>query len=245
MSLVAPKIGDSLPVLVTGASGVFGQSVVRALRSNGWPVVAAFHSDGAGAESLRAQTGCELRRVDVGDEASVAALFASLPPLWGIVHLAGITRDALVVRQTEAAWQQVLQVNLSGAFLVARAALQGGLQTGGRLIFVASRVGERGQIGQGAYASSKAALFGLMRTAAIEGRARDLKINALCPGFVPSPLSHGARPELLLGLQSGANLDSSDSQSAQGNLDALNGIIAWLLASNTRVSGQIIHCDGR
>ena len=104
-------------------------------------------------------------------------------------------------------------------------------------MLISSRVALRGQSGQGAYAASKGATIGLMRAAAAEGRARDLKINAICPGFAISPMSRDLSEVALKRRQSENLLPASDAA------QALAASCLWLL--HARVSGQIVRPDCR
>lgn len=226
-------------ILITGGTGTLGGALTRSLCAQGHRVIANFAHDGERARRLQAETGCELWRADIGDEAAVCALFEVAPPLLAVVHVAGITRDALLLRQSAQSWQDVMNVNLNGAFLVAREALQR-LEEGGRLIFVVSRVGERGAAGQGAYAAGKAATIGLMKCAAREGTERNLKVNAICPPFVPSALSANLKQEKI------ATLMAQSVQAHAGDVQSFVGAVQWLLSeAGSGVSGQVIHCDDR
>ncbi|MBV9469803.1 MAG: SDR family oxidoreductase [Abitibacteriaceae bacterium] len=226
-------------VLVTGGTGTLGSAIVQACRANSHRVVANYLHNNQRAEALQHNTGCELWRADVSDEAQVATMFAALPPLFAIVHSAAITHDALLVRQSRAAWAETLQVNADGAFLVTRMALQK-LQDGGRLILLASRVGEHGNGGQGAYAASKAAVIALTKCAAREGAARRLGVNAICPGVVPSALTDALSEPHLRALQGQSVLGSF------GTAQQVAATVAWLLSDAAAgISGQVIHCDSR
>jgi NAD(P)-dependent dehydrogenase (short-subunit alcohol dehydrogenase family) len=232
----------SRSILVTGGTGALGGALVRALAGStpSLQVVANFHRDPARAGRLQRETGCTIFRADVSDEEQVAALFEALPsPLFAVVHAAGISRDALLLRHSRADWESVLRVNLGSAFLVARAALQN-LQDGGRLIFFASRAGENGRGGQTAYAASKAGTLALMKCAAREGAARKLAVNAICPGFVPSAMNAG-------GSTPGAKAARRASVfGALGAADETASLVRWLLSEEAgAVSGQILHCDSR
>jgi 3-oxoacyl-[acyl-carrier protein] reductase len=132
-----------------------------------------------------------------------------------------------------------LQVNATGSFLVARAALER-LEDGGRLILLASRAGERGGAGQGAYSASKAAVIALAKTAACEGAVRGIAVNAVCPGFAPSQLSASLSPSRLEELQGQSLLQPFDAAVQ------LSSTIRWLLSDGAvGITGQVIHCDGR
>jgi acetoacetyl-CoA reductase len=227
-------------VLVTGGTGVLGAQIVRVLSAEAeYSVAVNFAHDEERAAQLQRETGCELRRADVGDEAEVASLFASLPPLYAVVHAAGIARDALLVKQSRTAWDETLRINCDGAFLVARAALQK-LDDGGRLIFLASRAGERGRAGQTAYSATKAAQIALMRNAAREGASRRIAVNAVCPGFVPSAMNAAL---------STPALDAARRESVWnefGTARQVASTVKWLLGEEAaEISGQVFHCDSR
>jgi 3-oxoacyl-[acyl-carrier protein] reductase len=225
-------------ILVTGGTGTLGGALVKALCAQGHLVVANFARDERRARCLQEETNCQLFRADVSDEAQVASLFAALPPLFAVVHAAGIARDALLLRQTPQNWHETLRANATSSFLIARGALQN-LEDDGRLIFVASRVGERGAVGQGAYAASKAAMLGLMKSAAREGAGR-LCVNAICPPFVPSAMANELDENHVAALA---------AQSLSGRVGSANsfvGAVLWLLGeAGAEISGQVIHCDDR
>ena len=228
-------------VLVTGGTGVLGSEIVRTLiRSTpAYAVTANFRSDSERAVSLQSETGCALHQADVGDEAQVEVMFKKLSPLFAVVHAAGTSEDELLLRQSRMAWNDTLRVNADGAFLVARVALQK-LETGGRLIFLASRVGEQGRAGQTAYAASKAAMLALMKSTAREGADRRIAVNAICPGFVPSAMSDGLSAEHLQQARRASvyNEFGSASQTAK--------MVQWLCSeASDGISGQIFHCDSR
>jgi NAD(P)-dependent dehydrogenase (short-subunit alcohol dehydrogenase family) len=225
-------------VLVTGGTGAIGSEIVRALSAE-YSITANFAHDEKRAHALQCETGCELRCADVGQEAQVEKLFGILPPQFAVIHAAGTARDALIVKQARADWDETLRVNCDGAFLIARAALEK-LEDGGRLVFIASRAGEKGRAGQSAYAASKSALLGLMKCAAREGAARKIVVNAICPGFVPSALSENL---------SASRLAAARRESVFGEFGTARqvaSLVLWLLGKEAAgISGQIFHCDSR
>jgi NAD(P)-dependent dehydrogenase (short-subunit alcohol dehydrogenase family) len=249
-------------VLVTGGTGTIGSSIVRALceqpagvdrnAASGsfhrWRVIANYAHDEERAMQLHHATGCDVQRADIGDEAQVEALFTEFErtiastsgePLFALVHVAGVSHNALLPRQTPEEWRETMRVNADGAFLITRAALRY-LSDGGRLILLASRVGERGNAGQGAYSASKAAVIALMRCAAREGAARGITVNAICPGFVPSALTMSLPAERLTEFKNQSVL------SAFGAPAEVAGTVQWLLSDEaSAISGQVIHCDSR
>jgi 3-oxoacyl-[acyl-carrier protein] reductase len=197
-------------------------------------VVANFCHDEKRAEQLASATGCELAQADVSDEDAVERLFAT--PFHGVFHLAGISRDALLPRVSKVHWEDHLKVNLLSAFLVTRASLRY-LPRGGHLVLVSSRVGERGFAGQSAYGATKAALLGLMKSAALEGRERGVAVNAISPGFAPSAMSSQLSAEVLARRQGENWIPDADTA------ESFAALCLWLLSAN--ISGQILRPDGR
>lgn len=226
-------------VLVTGGTGTLGSALVRALACDGtgrFEVTANFYHDASRAQKLAEETGCWLSCVDVCHEHSVENLFRS-EAFDAVVHVAGMNRDALLLRTSVADWGAQLQMNLGAAFLITRASLQN-LPAGGKLVLVGSRVGERGFPGQSAYGASKAALLGLMKSAAIEGRDRNIYVNAVCPGFAPSALSETLSEDVLAQRSAENWLPNSDAA------QSFAALCVWLLSSSN-LTGQILRPDCR
>ena len=224
-------------VLVTGGSGVLGSAIVAALCAGGRRVVASYVTDDARAQRVARATGCEVQRVDCADENAVEALFQKAS-FAAVVHAAGVCEEALLLRQSEASWAQTLRVNATGAFLVTRAALRF-LPRGGRLILLASRVGENGAAGLGAYAASKAAVLSLSENAAHEGGQSGIAVNCVCPGWVPSRLT-GRRENRLEAAR------RSSTFGTLGRAEETASVVGWLLSAESEgVSGQVFHADSR
>ena len=235
----SPALPAPQTILVTGASGTIGREIVRTLSASSTRIVAHFHGNEEAARALQNETSCEMRRADLSDEVQVETLFHGLDNLFAVVHCAGIARNNLMVKQSRASWDEVMHVNCDGAFLVVRESLRR-LNTGGRLIVLASRVGEIGGVGQGAYAASKAAQIALVRCAARESSARKLCVNALCPGVVESEMTRN------LSDSRKAELAAQSVFQSFGSAQAVASVVSWLLGDGAaEVSGQVIHCDSR
>jgi len=194
--------------LVTGSSRGLGAAIVRALASDGWPVGVNFSRDREGAVGVIAEIEgahgqAALVQGDISDAADVERVFAELErrfgPVLTLVNNAGVRADGLAPQLEDVQWDQVLAVNLSGAFRATRRALKGMLRARyGRIVNVASVVGVRANPGQANYAASKAGLIGFTRTVAAEVARRGVTVNAVAPGLVNTELTAGIDAERLL-----------------------------------------------
>lgn len=133
-------------------------------------------------------------RLDVSSEESIEAGAKAVLERFGkveiLVNNAGITRDGLMMRMKRADWDLVLDINLTGAFLLTQALLSPMLKNRwGRIVNMASVVGRAGQAGQVNYAASKAGLIGLTRSLAREVASRGITVNAVAPGFIETPMT--------------------------------------------------------
>lgn len=181
--------------VVTGAARGIGFSISQKLINSGWSV--------AGCDILED----DLKRaseqlgdlftpwvLDVTDENAVndtaGRIEKELGPVFGLVNNAGITRDGLIMRMEKTDWDTVLNVNLTGAFLMCRAFSRGMLrQKAGSIVNISSVVALLGAAGQVNYASTKAGLIGLTRALCREFAARNIRVNAIAPGFIETEMT--------------------------------------------------------
>ena len=184
--------------IVTGASRGIGRSIALALSANGARIVAVDVSL-EGTEAMVAEIrekGGEAVAVqgNVTVSADVDQMIDSAVTSFGrvdiLVNNAGITRDALLLRMKDDEWDAVLNVNLKGAFLCSRAAAKVmSKQRYGRIINIASVVGQMGNSGQANYCASKAGLMGLTKSNARELARRNVTVNAVAPGFIATEMT--------------------------------------------------------
>lgn len=185
--------------LVTGARRGLGKAIALAMARAGAQVAVNDVADGARESEQAAQEIRALGRkalvvaADVTDAAQVKAMIERVVAQAGgldvLVNNAGITRDALLIRMTEEDWRQVLDVNLTGAFLCTRAAAKHMIRHGGAIVNISSVVGLAGNPGQANYAASKAGIIGLTKSCARELASRGVRVNAVAPGFIESPMT--------------------------------------------------------
>lgn len=185
--------------IVTGASRGLGKAIAVELAANG-AKVACFARD----QEKLVQTVDEITQAggsaepfccDVKDRAGIDKIVDELTEKWGgrlhiLVNNAGVTRDTLLPRMTDAEWDDVITTNLTGAFLFSRAASRHMMRGRyGRIVNVSSVSGLTGTAGQTNYSASKAGLIGMTRSLARELAARKITVNAVAPGFIVSDMT--------------------------------------------------------
>lgn len=210
--------------LITGGAGDLAMAVKTELERQGWQVHAP-----------------DRLELDVTDKASVERAFAPLPQLDLLVHAAGITRDALMLKMSEEDFSQVLEVNLKGAFLCSQAALKIMLpQRRGQLVHIGSFSALDGPAGQANYAAAKAGLIGLTQSLAAEYGPRGIRANCVLPGFLDTKMTRHL-------LQDEAHARNILATHALGRLNTVQDAARFIafLDSLPHVSGQVFQLDSR
>jgi 3-oxoacyl-[acyl-carrier protein] reductase len=181
--------------LVTGASGGIGAEIARALHAQG-AVVALSGTRREALDALAAELGervhvlpADLSQADAAAEL-IAAAEAAMGSVGILVNNAGLTKDGLALRMSDADWEKVIDVDLAAPFRLSRAALKFMLRRrAGRIINIGSVVGSTGNPGQANYAAAKAGLIGLTKALAQEVASRGVTVNLVAPGFIATPMT--------------------------------------------------------
>lgn len=235
--------------LVTGAGRGIGAAIAREFARAGCDVAlvefGAFDEAQSLADELRRSGRRAVAiRADVSDvgaaERAVAAAVEAFGRLDHLVCNAGITRDAMIWKMTEEAWDQVIDVNLKGCFAYCRAVA--GLfraQQHGRIVNIASINGLRGKAGQANYAASKAGIMALTRTLARELGPKGVNVNCVAPGMVRTEMAAKLPP---------AVLEKAIAETALGRIaepEDVARVVVFLCSEAARhITGEVIRVDG-
>jgi 3-oxoacyl-[acyl-carrier protein] reductase len=196
---------DGKIALVTGASQGIGEAIAKHLAAQGATVVCAARTLNKLQEVADAITSAggkaDVIAADLSDTASVKAAVAATVERHGAIHIlvnnAGITRDKLLIQMKEEDWDAVIDTNLKGAWTAIQAATKPMMkQRWGRIINIASVVGQMGNPGQSNYVAAKAGLIGLTKSVARELASRNVTANAVTPGYIETAMTAGLSDEV-------------------------------------------------
>ena len=231
--------------LVTGASGPIGGAIARTLHKQG-ATVAISGTRRDALDRLAADLGARIHVLpcDLADGAATDGLVPDAEQAMGqldiLVANAGVTRDNLFVQLRDEDWEQVIAINLSATFRLARAAVRGMMRRRfGRIIAITSVVGATGNPGQANYVAAKAGITGMIKSIAQEYAKRGVTANCVAPGFVVTPMT-----EKLNDKQRESILARIPANRA-GTVDEVAAAVAFLAANEAGyVTGQTLHVNG-
>jgi len=235
--------------LVTGASRGIGAAIARRLASEGAAVAVNFAGRKQAADhvvtAIEAAGGRAVAvQADVSDTSQCTELVESCLGQLGGLHIvvnnAGITRDGLAVRMSDEDWDSVVDTDLRSAFAVTRAAARHLMkQRSGSIVNMSSVVGLVGNAGQANYAAAKAGLIGLSKSLARELAPRNIRVNAIAPGFIETEMT-GELPESMR-----ETARSQIALGAFGTPEDVAAAVAFLASDDARyITGQVLAVDG-
>lgn len=236
-------------VLVTGSSSGIGAATALEFAAGGARVAVHYrgNADGATAvaEQIQAAGGaCALFQADVSDPQQAAELVKQVHEQLGgldiLVNNAGTTRDMLLLQMKEDDWDAVINTNLKSVYAVTRAAVRGMVRKRwGRIINLTSVVGITGQAGQTNYAASKAGIIGFTKSLAREVASRNITVNAVAPGFVPTALTEVLPEEIRERILRDTPLGR------MGTPEEVAWAVAFLADERSRfITGHVLTVDG-
>jgi 3-oxoacyl-[acyl-carrier protein] reductase len=244
MGLLANKI-----VLITGASRGIGKAIAEECVRQGATVAFTYLSSEEKARALEAEltaNGGKAKgfRSDASNFDQAQQLVDDVVAEFGtvdvLVNNAGITRDTLLMRMTEEQWDEVINTNLKSAFNLTKAVQKPMLKArSGSIINMSSVVGVKGNAGQANYAASKAGLIGFTKSIAAELGSRNIRCNAIAPGFIETEMTDALNPEVVQGWRNGIPLKRGGQP-----IDVANATVFLASDMSAYITGQTLHVCG-
>lgn len=232
--------------IVTGGSRGIGKAIAIKLASAGYNIVINYAGNTEAAnqtieEIKKFNVTAEAYKFDVSNQAEVEENIAKIIEKYGridvLVNNAGITRDDLFIRMTEDKWSAVINTNLNSAFYVTKPVVKLMMkQRFGSIVNTTSVVGVYGNIGQANYSAAKAGLIGFTKSLAKELGARNIRVNAVAPGFIATDMTKDL-----------ANIDEYlklISLKRLGTADDVAQAVKFLAVDSDYITGQVLEVDG-
>jgi 3-oxoacyl-[acyl-carrier protein] reductase len=231
--------------LVTGASGGIGGAIAAALHAQGATVaLSGTRRDALEQAAVALGERTHVLPCDLGDAAATEELVKQAEAAMGkldiLVNNAGLTRDMLAMRLKDEDWQKVIDVNLTAAFRLSRAAMKGMMKRRwGRIIGITSIVGVTGNPGQANYAAAKAGMIGMSKSLALEVASRGITVNCVAPGFIETAmtgaLNDDQKSRILNAIPAGR----------MGRSDEIASAAVYLASDEAGyITGQTLHVNG-
>ena len=231
--------------LITGATGGIGTQIAKKMYAQG-AILALTDMNMDKLKTLQSELGDRVfvYSANLTDSDSLKELVKNVEKDCGkidiLVNNAGITKDGLSMRMTDEQWQQVLDINLTAGFKLARAVIPGMMKRrSGRIISMASIVGVMGNAGQANYSASKAGLIAMSKCMAQELASRGITLNCVAPGFIKTPMTDALTDEVK------AQLLKEVPMGRLGTAEDIANTVVFLASDEAAyITGQTIHVNG-
>ncbi|CAM3942137.1 3-oxoacyl-[acyl-carrier-protein] reductase [Flavobacterium antarcticum] len=243
------KLLEGKTVIITGGSRGIGKGIAETFAKNGANVAFTYSSSAASAEALEKELnamGVKAKGYQSNaakfDEAEtfVQAVLEDFGSVDVLINNAGITKDNLLMRMSEADFDQVIDVNLKSVFNMTKAIQKTFLkQRSGSIINMASVVGVKGNAGQTNYAASKAGVIGFTKSVALELGSRNIRCNAIAPGFIETEMTAKLNEDVVKGWRESIPLKRGGSTE-----DVANACLFFASDMSTYVTGQVMNVCG-
>ncbi len=234
-------------IFVTGGSRGIGAAIVKQLSELGAKVAFTYSSQQAAAEAVLASlsgSGHKCYKLDVSQSFEVEAIgqqvLTDFGQIHGVVNNAGITKDQLILRMKDEDFSQVIKTNLEGVFYITKFFSKSMLKNRqGSFVNISSVVGATGNAGQSNYSASKAGLEGFTKSIALEFAARNIRANAVAPGYISSDMTNALTPEQL------KHFSDRIPLGRPGEPVEIAKAVAFLLSdAASYITGQTLHING-
>ena len=236
---------DKLNIIVTGASGGIGNSIVEKLHENGANILATGTNVGKLDSLKKKLKNVKILPFDISQQDKIENFINDASEMLGgnlncLVNNAGITRDNLAIRMSSEEWSSVININLTSTFLMSKFAIKKMLKNkSGKIINITSVVGHTGNIGQTNYTASKAGIIAMSKSLAIEYAKKNINVNCISPGFISTAMTDKIDEKFK---------ESIISKIPSGRLgkpeDIANAVVFLVSSDSDYINGETIHVNG-
>ena len=243
------KLLNGTNALITGASRGIGRGIALVLAQHGANVAFTYLSSPEKAQELEKELqGMGVKAKGYKSDASefsaadelIANIIADFGSLEVVVNNAGITRDNLLMRMSEEQFDEVIRTNLKSAFNITKACQRPMLKARkGSIINISSVVGVKGNAGQANYAASKAGMIGFTKSVALELGSRNIRCNAIAPGFIETEMTAALAPEMVQQWREQIPLKRGGTPE-----DVAQAVVFLASDMSTYITGQVLNVDG-